>query len=87
MLGIFDSGTRASAAQVTDAVREGIDQIDRALPFGWSGQVVVYSVRNAGVLASFTDVPGGSLDHLGALTFPTYAGDEAAPRSPRRGCC
>ena len=25
------------------------------------------------VLASFTDVPGGALEHLGALTFPTYA--------------
>ena len=37
--------------------------------------VVVYSVQNPRVLASFTDVPGGALEHLGALTFPTYAED------------
>jgi hypothetical protein len=73
VLGIFDAGMRGSAATVTGAVRSGIDQIDRALPFTWSGRVVVYSVQSPGVLASFTDVPGGSLDHLGALTFPTYA--------------
>jgi hypothetical protein len=74
VLGIFDRGTRASASTVTAAVRNGIDQVDRALPFSWAGHVVVYSVQSPNVLASFTDVPGGSLDHLGALTFPTYAG-------------
>ena len=76
VLGIFDRGTRASAATVTGAVREGIGQIAHALPFAWSGHVVVYSVQSSRVLASFTDVPGGSLGHLGALTFPTYAEDE-----------
>jgi hypothetical protein len=73
VLGIFDNGMRTAAGTITGTVRDGIDQIDRALPFTWSGRVVVYSVQNPGVLASFTDVPGGSLDHLGALTFPTYA--------------
>jgi hypothetical protein len=73
VLGIFDRQTRASAATVTSAVRAGIGSIDRALPFSWSGRVVVYSVRSSGVLDSFTDVPGGALDHLGAMTFPTYA--------------
>jgi hypothetical protein len=76
VLGVFDRGTRASASTVTAAVRNGIDDIDRALPFTWGGRVVVYSVQNPGVLASFTDVPGGSLAHLGALTFPTYAGKD-----------
>ncbi len=76
VLGIFDQATRTYAGRVTGAVSEGIDQIDRALPFGWSGKVVVYSVKSPGVLASFTDVPGGSLDHLGALTFPTYASND-----------
>jgi hypothetical protein len=78
VLGIFDHRTRVSATQVMDAVRTGISQLDRALPFSWSDRVVVYNIQNAGVLASFTDVPGGSLDHLGALTFPTYAGAEGA---------
>ncbi|MCW2763165.1 MAG: hypothetical protein JWR85_3366 [Marmoricola sp.] len=76
VLGIFDRGMRASASTVTSAVRNGIAQIDRALPFSWAGHVVVYSVQSPGVLSSFTDVPGGSLDHLGALTFPTYAGKD-----------
>jgi hypothetical protein len=76
VLGIFDRGTRASAATVTSAVREGIAQMGLALPFRWSGRVVVYSVQSSRVLASFTDVPGGSLGHLGALTFPTYAAKE-----------
>jgi hypothetical protein len=73
VLAVFDRGTSASADAVTAVVRDGIDDIDRALPFTWSGRVVVYSVQSPKVLASFTDVPGGTLEHLGALTFPTYA--------------
>ena len=84
VLGIFDRGTRDSAAAVTSAVREGISQVDRALPFDWAGHVVVYSVKSSRVLASFTDVPGGSLDHLGALTFPTYAGNDRGQVASRR---
>ncbi len=76
VLGVFDRGTQKSAATVTAAVREGIDQIERALPFSWSAEVVVYSVQDPRVLASFRDVPGGAIDHLGALTFPTYAKDD-----------
>ena len=75
VLGIFDRRTRGSAASVTEAVRDGMDRVSSALPFAWSERVVFYSIQNADVLASFTDVPGGSLDHLGALTFPTYAED------------
>jgi len=66
VLGIFDRATAASAGTVTSAVRNGIAQVQRALPFTWSGNVVVYSVQSS-------NVPGGALDHLGALTFPTYA--------------
>jgi hypothetical protein len=73
VLAVFDRGTSSSADAVTAAVSDGIEEIDRALPFSWSGRVVVYSVQSPRVLASFTDVPGGALEHLGALTFPTYA--------------
>lgn len=73
VLGIFDETTRASAPAVLAAVQSGIDQIDRALPFSWPDRAVVYSVASPRVLASFTDVPGGTLENLGALTFPTYA--------------
>jgi hypothetical protein len=75
VLGIFDRATSSSAASVTTAVREGVHQLQHALPFRWSGNVVVYNVQSSNVLASFTDVPGGALDHLGALAFPTYAGN------------
>jgi hypothetical protein len=73
VLGIFDRRTRASAATLTAAVRDGIERVDEGLPFDWGGQVVVYSLQAPKVLATFTDVPGGALEHLGALTFPTYA--------------
>lgn len=76
VLGIFDRRTADSAATVLDVVREGIAQVDRALPFEWSGRVVVYSVEDPRVLASFRDVPGGVIEHLGAMTFPTYADDK-----------
>jgi hypothetical protein len=73
VLGVFDERTRASAEEVVAVVREGVEQVQEALPFDWDPQVVVYSVQTPRVLASFTDVPGGTIDHLGALTFPIYA--------------
>jgi hypothetical protein len=73
VLGIFDRRTSSSAETVTAVVRNGIDELARALPFSWTGQVVVYSMESPPVLESFRDVPGGSIGHLGAMTFPTYA--------------
>ena len=84
VLGIFDRSTRPFASAVTGAVRNGIAQLDRALPFAWSDQVVVYSVENPQVLASFRDVPGGAIEHLGAMTFPTYSKDEHSPVASTR---
>ena len=75
VLGIFDRGTEDTADAVMSAVRDGIVDVNRALPFTWAGQVVVYSVENPRVLKSFRDVPGGAIEHLGAMTFPTYAED------------
>jgi hypothetical protein len=76
VLGIFDRATAPSGQKLVDEVRQGITQIDQRLPFTWSDHVVVYSVSSPDVLRSFTDVPGGSIEHLGALTFPTYAAPE-----------
>ena len=73
VLGIFDRRSSVSADTVTEVVRSGIDDLDRALPFTWPGRVVVYSMENPRVLSSFRDVPGGAIDHLGAMTFPTYS--------------
>ncbi len=72
VLGIFDRSTRAAAPTVMSAVRNGMSDLDRALPFRWEERVVVYHVTNPRVLASFTNVPGGAIAHLGAMTFPQY---------------
>ena len=73
VLAVLDRGTRSSAETVTSVVRNGIAEINRALPFKWDDHVVVYHVTNPAVLGSFTDVPGGVITHLGAMTFPQYA--------------
>jgi hypothetical protein len=70
--GIFDSTTTRYAGALVGSVAAGITQLDRRLPFTWSDRVIVYCVADQRVLRSFTEVPGGSIEHLGALTFPTY---------------
>ncbi len=79
VLAVFDRRTAPTADTLTAAVREGVAEVEQALPFGWDPQVVVYNVQTPQVLSTFTDVPGGALEHLGALTFPTYA-DEGRHR-------
>ena len=79
VLGIFDRSTASLGETLVSTVSSGITQLDARLPFSWADHVVVYSVADRRVLSSFTDVPGGSIEHLGALTFPTYAA--AAGRS------
>ena len=74
VLGIFDGGTEESAGDRHGgrAQRHRPDRPRTAVHLArvrWSST----ASRTPHVLASFTDVPGGSLDHLGALTFPTYA--------------
>ena len=76
VLGIFDRETRRSAGRVTAVVRRGVAQLQEALPFEWDGHVVVYHVADKRVLSSFTDVPGGVIDQLGAMTFPEYSSPE-----------
>ena len=72
VMGIFDSSTTAYASTLVESVRSGITQLDQRLPFRWSDRVIVYCIADQRVLRSFTDVPGGSIEHLGALTFPVY---------------
>lgn len=84
VLGIFDSGTRASAPAMVAAVRNGIEAVSSALPFDWDARVVVYNVASRGVLDSFTDVPGGALEHLGAMTFPVRAAPGRGPVASTR---
>jgi len=74
ILGVFDTRTDEGAAQLLGVVSAGVRDVQSALPFAWSGRVVVYSFENKRVLDSFADVPGGNIRHLGALTFPIRAG-------------
>lgn len=73
VLGIFGDRTWPRAREVVATVNEGIEQVSRALPWAWSQHVVVYGFENADVLESFRDVPGGNINHVGALAFPVHA--------------
>lgn len=79
VLGVFDDRTVAAAPRLMAAVSDGITVLGRSLPFRWPGRVVVYHVRDPRVLDTVTDVPGGSIDLLGALTVPTYSRPEISP--------
>lgn len=78
VLGLFDDSTKASASEVMEAVSRGIGGVSRALPFSWDQRVVVYAFGDTDVLNSFEGVPGGQIQHLGAMTFPVHARDGAA---------
>lgn len=73
VLGVYDATSWPSSAEVNNVVSDGVDQLQRVLPFPWSGRVVVYEFADKRVLDGFRDVPGGNISHLGALTFPVYA--------------
>lgn len=73
VLGIFDDAMLGSAPQVMAALEQGVREVDDVVPFDWPRSVVAYVVDDRAVLDTFTDVPGGSVDLLGALTFPVHA--------------
>ena len=74
VLGIFDRGMWPRAQDVVAAVEKGRRQVTAAVPFTWNDHVVVYGFTSRRVLTSFQDVPGGgSITHLGAMTFPVYS--------------
>jgi hypothetical protein len=72
-LQLYDSTTWDRVDVVSAALREGIASIRSAVPFDWDGHVVVYVFGRKVVLDSFEGVPGGNIEHLGAMTFPMYA--------------
>lgn len=77
VLGIFDRGMWPQAREVVAAVEKGRRQVTAAVPFTWNDHVVVYGFTSRRVLSSFRDVPGGgSITHLGAMTFPVYSGPD-----------
>ncbi|MCW2857424.1 MAG: hypothetical protein JWR52_3039 [Marmoricola sp.] len=72
-LQVYDDGTWSESSEVSAVLRRGIADVRSGLPFAWNGRVVVYIVSSQAVLDSFQGVPGGDIEHLGAMTFPMYA--------------
>lgn len=73
VLGIFDDRAWPRSAAVMTAVHAGIHQVEGAVPYAWPDRAVVFGFYDPTVLASFDTLPGGNINHLGALTFPVYA--------------
>lgn len=73
VLGVFDKASFGNAQEVADLVDAGVREVSSAVPFSWDERVVVYCFADKQVLRSFENVPGGNIDHLGALTFPVIA--------------
>ena len=73
VLGLYGDSTLAQSRLVNDVVQDGLYDVVAALPFSWTGRVVVYYFDDPAVLRSIPDVPGGNIDQLGAITFPVYA--------------
>ncbi len=72
-LQLYDGTTWDRADLVSAQLHDGIASIRSAVPFDWDGHVVVYVFGRKVVLDSFEGVPGGNIEHLGAMTFPMYA--------------
>jgi len=72
-LELYDDATWRKADDIGGTVRRGIADVRDGLPFDWDGRVVVYIFSDKRVLNSFEGVPGGNINHLGAMTFPMYA--------------
>lgn len=72
-LQLYDDDTWGRADAVAAALRAGVRHIRAEVPFGWDGRAVVYVFSRPRVLNSFDGVPGGNIEHLGAMTFPMYA--------------
>jgi hypothetical protein len=72
-LELYDDTTWPKSAEIGATVRRGISEVREGLPFSWDGRVVVYVFGDKKVLNSFEGVPGGNINHLGAMTFPMYA--------------
>ena len=72
-LQLYDDTTWGRAATVAAALRSGVTDVRRRVPYPWNGRAVVYVFGRQVVLNSFDGVPGGNIAHLGAMTFPMYA--------------
>jgi hypothetical protein len=80
---VTDAATSRRAQDLLVAVEDGISDVARAVPLDWSRTAVVYAFREPGVLASYASVPGGNLQHLGALSYPLRVPGDGTPVGSR----
>lgn len=73
ILQLYDDATWTRSDDVARALRSGVIHVRDAVPYPWDGRAVVYVFSRPIVLDSFDGVPGGNIEHLGAMTFPMYA--------------
>lgn len=73
VLGVFDSGSAARAAEVVAAVERGVVAIAPRVPLPWDRRVVVYALSSPAFLAGLPEVPGGDPLAVDGLTFPVMA--------------
>jgi hypothetical protein len=71
---LYDDADASRANELIDTVDAGIGRVASVVPGDWSQRAVVYAFRDPAVLAAYSRVPGGSVDHLGALSFPVRTG-------------
>lgn len=72
-LQLYDDETWPRRKELGATLRRGIEDVREGLPFFWDGKVVVYVFARKAVLDSYEGVPGGNINHLGAMTFPMYS--------------
>ncbi|HET6152319.1 MAG TPA: hypothetical protein VFE15_05140 [Marmoricola sp.] len=72
-LQLYDDDTVKDADELSSVLQRGVANVREGLPFAWSGRVVMYVFSKKAVLNSYEGVPGGNINHLGAMTFPMYA--------------
>ncbi len=71
---LYDDADLSRANELIDTVDAGIGEVASVVPGDWSQRAVVYAFRDPAVLAAYSQVPGGNVDHLGALSFPVRSG-------------
>lgn len=74
VLGVFDAGSAARAADIMAAVEGGVASIAPRIPLGWDRRVVVYALSSPQFLDGLAGVPGGDPLAVDGLTFPVMTG-------------
>ncbi len=73
VLGVFDSGSEASADTVVTEVEQGVSAVAAEIPYEWDDGVVLYALDDPTFLAGLDSVPGDDPLRLDAVSFEVMA--------------